>query len=290
MFCQRDGNKSFWSQRINVTRRRRKNWKSSAIFLILFSFDPFGKWSDLKKVQTDAIFFLSLLFFYVPSFRLDDGKRKSKKGADSFVMDLVMQRNGWRSIQFSPAAFNLQDSFWVWKKKKCVSLFFWSCKIYFLDLTRPTLKPKGEKNLNVDKKKKIQKKSNFPALFSCRVPFDRAVDGDVWHTFLYTAIPWSRRTPPPFLFSLFKKIKKKKLSHKFLAKLSGSIIVRVRPTTYETMRQEDKVGSIGLKKKTAAVDFFYFLPKMIRMNYGVIVWYSKKPPSPSITRLAGSTF
>lgn len=74
---------------------------------------------------------------------------------------------------------------------------FLSCKIYFLDLTRPTVKERKEK--------RNSKKSNFPALFSCRVPFDRAVDGDVWHTFLYTTIPWSRRTPHHFFFHFSKK-------------------------------------------------------------------------------------
>jgi hypothetical protein len=65
--------------------------------------------------------------------------------------------------------------------------------------------------------------------------------------------------PPTISFFTFQKNKKKKeLSHKFLAKLSGSIIVRVRSTTYGTMRQEDKVGSIGLKKNKPAVDFFNF--------------------------------
>jgi hypothetical protein len=85
------------------------------------------------------------------------------------------------------------------------------------------------------------------------------VDGDVWHTFLYTTIPWSRRTPPPFLFSLFKKIKKKGAEPQILGQAFG---IDYRPCAPNNIRNDATRRQSWVdwvkKKKKPAVDFFHF--------------------------------
>lgn len=156
---------------------------------------------------------------------------------------LAMQRNGWRSIQFrqSRQHFTLQDTFFVF--------FLFKFLLYFLDLTFPKENPIFPHRIFFLLSTFIWPRWTCDTLFLFLVFF-----------FFFDADdpPTNPQFSTPF----------KSRCTKFLATLSGSIIVRVSDPTTSKLRtrpgKRHKVGSIGLEKKQPSIFLYFFFENIVQ--------------------------